>query len=112
MNEGEIEQIRHNLIRLKVELQELSESFKETSQPVQLDQSSIGRLSRMDAMQTQQMALEVARRREHQLLKIEGTLRRIESGEFGYCFKCGEELDTLRLSIEPTTTRCKTCVEK
>jgi|GEM_PF-4824295 len=41
MNEGEIEQIRHNLIRLKVELQELSESFKETSQLVQLDQSSM-----------------------------------------------------------------------
>ncbi|MEE8320530.1 MAG: TraR/DksA C4-type zinc finger protein [Gammaproteobacteria bacterium] len=112
MNEGEIEQVRQKLLRLRSELQELEETFKETSEPVELDQSRVGRLSRMDAMQIQQMALETARRRQNQLLKIKGALRRIESGEYGYCFVCGEEIDVRRLSADPTNTRCMVCVEK
>ena len=112
MNEEEIEQIRQKLLHLKSELEEQEKSFKETSKPVELDQSSVGRLSRMDAMQAQQMALEAARRCGHQLLMIEGALRRIESGEYGYCFVCGDEIDVRRLSVDPTNTRCMKCVEK
>ena len=112
MNEAELELNRQKLVRLKSELRELEESFRETSEPVKLDQARVGRLSRMDAMQAQQMALEAGRRRQDQLLKIEGALRRIESGEYGYCFVCGEEIDIRRFSIDPTTTRCMQCVEK
>ena len=112
MNEAELEQNRQKLIRLRSELRELEETFRETSEPVKLDQARVGRLSRMDAMQAQQMALEAARRRQDHLLKIEGALRRIESGEYGYCFVCGEEIDIRRFSVDPTTTRCMKCVEK
>jgi len=112
VNEAELELNRQKLVRLKSELRELEESFRETSEPVKLDQARVGRLSRMDAMQAQQMALEAGRRRQDQLLKIEGALRRIESGEYGYCFVCGEEIDIRRFSIDPTTTRCMQCVEK
>ena len=111
MNETEIEQIRQKLLLMRSELKELEEMFRETSKPVELDQSSVGRLSRMDAMQAQQMALETARRRQHELAKLEGALRRIESGEYGYCLVCGEEIDVRRLSVAPTSTRCVTCVE-
>ncbi len=106
----EIEQFRQKLLSLRSELQELEEAFKKTSEPVELDQSRVGRLSRMDAMQAQQMALEAARRRQHRLLKIEGALRRIASGEYGDCFICGEEIVALRLSADPTNTRCIECV--
>ena len=64
MNEVEIEQIRQKLLHLRSELQELEKISKETSGPVELDQSKVGRLSRIDAMQAQQMALEAARRRQ------------------------------------------------
>ncbi|HIE65396.1 MAG: TraR/DksA family transcriptional regulator [Nitrospira sp.] len=112
MNDREIEQIRKKLLCLRSELQELEEAFKKTSKPVELDQSSVGRLSRMDAMQAQQMALEVTRRRQSRLLKIGGALRRIGSGEYGDCFICGEEIGARRLSADPTNTRCIGCVEK
>jgi DnaK suppressor protein len=112
MNQGEIERIRQELLRLRSELQELMETFKEASEPVELDQARVGRISRMDAMQAQQMALEAARRRHRQLLKVDGALCRIESGEYGYCFVCGEEIDVRRLSVDPTNTRCMGCVEK
>ena len=112
MNEQETEQIRQKLLRLKSELLELGEKLRESSEPVELDQSRVGRLSRMDAMRAQQMALESARRRQHQLSKIEGALRRIDAGEFGDCFECGEEIDARRLCADPTITRCLACAEK
>lgn len=36
---------------------------------------------------------------------------RIESGDFGYCFKCGEPISLKRLDANPTTTRCMNCME-
>lgn len=112
MNEAEIEQARQQLLRMKAELQELGEMARDTGNTVELDQARVGRLSRMDAMQGQQMALETARRRQQQLLKIEGALRRIASGEYGECFVCGEEIDARRLSVDPASTRCVACVDK
>lgn len=111
MDKSEVEKYRQHLLRLKSELEALAESSKESTRPVELDQPSVGRLSRMDAMQGQQMALETARRRQQQLLRIEGALRRIEAGDFGYCFVCGEEIGAGRLSIDPAATRCVDCLE-
>jgi DnaK suppressor protein len=112
LNMDELEQFRLKLLRMRAELQEQEETSRASGDTVELDQSRVGRLSRMDAMQAQQMALEVARRRQQQLLKIEGAMRRIESGEYGYCFVCGEEIDVRRLSIDPTNSRCTGCAEK
>ncbi len=111
MDEAEIEGFREALLRLQAELRGLEKVALESTKPVELDQSRVGRLSRMDAMQGQQMALEVARRRKQQLVKIEGALRRIELGTFGDCYVCGEPIDLRRLSIDPTNTRCVGCVE-
>lgn len=111
MSKNKLEQIKQKLLQQKVELEEMEASSRETSQPVELDQSKVGRLSRMDAMQGQQLALEAARRRKLQLLKIEGAFRRIESGEYGYCLECGEEIDSRRLDFDPANTHCIVCAE-
>lgn len=112
MTEAELKKIKEELLRLRVEFQEMEETLKETSEPVELDQTRVGRLSRMDAMQSQQMALETVRRRKEHLVKIEGALRRIESDDYGYCFVCGEEIDIRRLLVDPSSTRCMECVDK
>lgn len=100
------------LLGLQAELQEQEALFGETSEPVELDQSKVGRLSRMDAMQAQQLALETSRRRQRQLTSIEGALHRVEAGEYGRCFVCHQEIDSRRLAIDPTCTRCMKCVEQ
>lgn len=110
MQRAEIDAFRERLLRWKLELEELEGASKEATKPVELDQSSVGRLSRLDAIQGQQMAQEAARRRRQQLPKIEGALRRIENGEYGHCFVCGEAIDVRRLSADPTITRCIGCV--
>ena len=65
----------------------------------------------MDAMQAQQMALETARRRREELAGIEGALRRMDAGEYGICFVCGEPIDIRRLAIAPASTRCVACAD-
>lgn len=112
MNETEIEQFKHKLISLRSELQDLEESQAEATKPVELDQDGMGRLSLMDAMLSQQRAQEGDRRRQRQLLKIDGALRRIESGEYGICFMCEKEIDVRRLFVDPTNTRCMKCIEQ
>jgi DnaK suppressor protein len=76
---------------------------------VTLDQASVGRLSRMDALQGQQMARETERRRAQLLQRVEGALRRLEAAEFGECHGCGEMIDPRRLDADPTSTRCIAC---
>lgn len=93
----------------KADLLAIADTTDEAAQTVQLDQAMVGRLSRMDAMQAQSMAQETVRRRENQLLRIEGALRRIEAADYGYCHECGEEINIRRLEFDPATTRCVSC---
>jgi len=112
MDDAQIEQFAQRLQALRVELLASEQATKDETRPVELDQASVGRLSRMDAMQVQEMAQETARRRRQQLGRVEAALRRIEAGDFGYCFVCGEEIDPRRLAVDPTHTRCVACVER
>jgi len=112
MNDEEISQIKVKLLQMRSELLDIEESSGESKGTVELDQAKVGQLSRMDAMQLQQMALEEARRRQQKLKKIEGALGRIESDEYGECFICGEEIDPRRLNFDATITRCIVCADK
>jgi len=103
--------IKQSLLSLKVELQTQEYNFQKTNKPLELDQARLGRLSRMDAMQVQQMELEASRRRVLQISRIDGALTRLNAGEYGCCYICGNELDMRRLKIDPTTTRCLSCAD-
>ena len=74
------------------ELLRLTAEHEDESDPVELDQARVGRLSRMDALQSQALAAEVERRREVELERIDMALERIEQGEYGYCVACGEPI--------------------
>ena len=76
---------------------------------VALDQESVGRLSRIDAMQVQAMALAQQRRRQAELGAVNSALRRIEEGEFGYCIKCAEDIAPERLEHNPAIATCIDC---
>lgn len=76
---------------------------------VTLDQQSVGRLSRMDALQRQAMAQAQSRRRQTRLARIDAALRRIDEDEFGYCQDCGEDIPPARLDLDITATLCVSC---
>ena len=78
---------------------------------VELCHTKVGRLSRMDAMQSQALAQDVRRRRQARLLAIAKALHRLEEDEYGYCFECGNDIDTRRLDIDATAEFCVACLE-
>jgi DnaK suppressor protein len=80
--------------------------------PVTLEQDSVGRLSRIDAMQVQAMALAQARRRASERSAIDTALRRIDEDEFGYCLRCGEDIAPARLEHNPAVTTCIECAKE
>ena len=106
---SDIKAARKALERERGEIEEMSAAAAEERRPVELDQQSVGRLSRMDALQVQAMAQAVETRRQGRLQRIEAALGRIEDGEYSYCAECGEEIPPKRLAIEPTMERCVDC---
>jgi DnaK suppressor protein len=102
-------QLRINLLALKQTLLKAQETGDQAEQTVELDQTRVGRLSRMDAMQAQAMSKETGRRRRQKLLQIEATLRRINSEDYGFCQECGEEIAPARLEFDPTVLLCIIC---
>ena len=105
------EYFRGKLLRLRDELQEIEQTGKEAAQTVELDQSRVGRLSRMDALQAQAMSIESVRRRNIKLKRIDAALRRIDNDEFGLCIKCEEEINPKRLEVDPTAPLCIDCAK-
>jgi DnaK suppressor protein len=78
--------------------------------PVSPD-SSIGRLTRQDAMQAQQMALEIRRRNTVRLQQVELAMRRMEDGGYGLCVRCEEEIPLARLRVRPEAQVCVRCMQ-
>ena len=97
------------LLALKQTLLKAQETGDQAEQTVELDQTRVGRLSRMDAMQAQAMSKETGRRRRQKLLQIEAALKRIDEEDFGYCQECGEDIAPARLDVDPTVLLCITC---
>ena len=104
-----MEHFRKLLLELKRSLLEAQETGNEAEQTVELDQTRVGRLSRMDAMQAQAMSIETGRRRRRKLLQIEAALKRLDDDDFGYCQECGEDIAPARLEIDPTVEFCISC---
>lgn len=95
----------------RAELLHLEEVTEEQRRPVELDQSRVGRLSRMDALQDQAMSLETERRRHLELQRIDSALARLAEGEYGFCANCGEEIAARRLELDPAVPICIDCAE-
>ncbi len=103
--------MRAQLERRREELEHLTEAASGSRRPVELDQTRVGRLSRMDALQSQAMSIETERRRQVELRRIEAALERIVEGEFGYCVNCGEPIGGKRLELDPTVPNCIACAK-
>lgn len=109
MTEDRHEKNREKLLARGDELRALSALSAEARDTVELDQQSVGRLSRMDALQRQAMAQANDRQRAAELGRITAALRRLDEGEYGYCLECGEEIAEKRLEIDPAAGLCIRC---
>lgn len=110
--EPDLAAVEARLRARREEVLRLTAEHEDESDPVEVDQARVGRLSRMDALQSQAMAAEVERRREVELARIEAALERIEQGGYGSCVSCGEPIAAKRLEFDPATPLCVSCAER
>ena len=96
---------------MQADNKELAKQVSNSAQTVTLDQNSVGRLSRMDALQGQAMAQANVDRQLALRHSIAEALKRVEIGEYGRCFECGEHIASARLDIDPVAEFCISCAE-
>ena len=111
LSDKHLSDLKSLLLKQKAELHEADQTGEQAEEIVELDQTRVGRLSRMDALQAQAMSLETGRRRRQHLLDIGAALERINNNEYGECFECGELITRARLAADPTATLCIGCAE-
>ncbi len=109
LTKTQIAKFKKRLLKMRDELDAISNISADSRKPVELDQTSVGRLSRMDALQGQAMQLETERRREIERQRIQAALERIETGDYGYCTICDEDIALKRLENDPSAPNCIDC---
>lgn len=84
------------------------------NQTVELDQSKLGRLSRIDAMQHQKMAEANLQKAAEKLVRYRNVLLMLENetDEFGYCLQCDELIPFKRLCLRPESRICVPCLNQ
>ena len=111
MADLDIDFFRALLLARRQETLALNDARRASQQTVELDQSRVGRLSRMDALQQQAMAQATQRNTDLMLLEIKAALLRCEEGSFGLCCECDEPIGEKRLHIAPTSRKCIACAQ-
>ena len=105
----DIDVLKSQMIERKAGLERLVEAHHDDTRPVELDQTAVGRLSRMDGLQTQAMSVETERRRKEEIQRIDAAFKRIDEGDYGYCLKCGDEIEKKRIELDPAVPICIGC---
>ena len=106
---AEHESLRLELVVLEKQLGREVELGAETAKPVELDPTTIGRLSRTDAMQQQAMAKATQQKLNLRLQLVRNALKAVDTGDYGRCRKCEEPIGHQRLSVRPESPFCLDC---
>lgn len=112
LSDAQIEELTRDLSALREHLDRELAAAGAQAKPVELDQSKVGRLSRIDAIQQQSMALEERRRRQVRRQQVTGALAAVEDGTYGDCRSCGEPIGYRRLKARPESPFCVPCTGK
>lgn len=93
---------------LQKEIHERVKNLAEATKPVDLE-TPIGRLSRMDAMQEQEMQKATKQKYLLRLQLIEQAIKAADNDVYGYCRKCEEPIGYARLQVRPEAPFCMEC---
>ena len=109
LSEQQFQQLHESLLVMKAQLEEQLQQAKTATDPIQLDQTQVGRVSRMDAMQQQSVALSTRDHAQATLKKVYAALRVYEQGDYGYCRRCDGSIGFGRLQAQPESSLCLNC---
>jgi len=108
-NEKKITLKTHILKKIET-LKEVIRSFQTLSQPVSPD-NAIGRLTRMEAINSKSINEAALNKAKQTLTKMERALTLIDHPDFGLCRECEEQIPFARLMIVPESDLCVQCAQ-
>ncbi len=108
----QLQELRSLLESRKTQLDQQLEDALAATSVVTLDQSSVGRVSRMDAMQQQSMAVSTRAKAEASLRKVLLALKRMDYEDYGYCEQCDGQIQFKRLKVQPEASNCMKCQDR
>ena len=97
---------------LDSQLAKLQRSMRVTDEalrPIELDQTAVGRLSRIDSLQNQGLTKNLHQREQIKLALLLEALQRMEARTYGVCTRCGSNIPYERLFVFPETPECAVC---
>jgi DnaK suppressor protein len=109
LSPDQIVDFRAEIERQIVRLEKSMAVSDEATATVELDQAAVGRLSRMDSLQNQSMATNLAERERARHAQLRAALERIDAGTYGVCDDCGGPIAPGRLFVFPETITCGGC---
>ena len=104
----QLEELHQDLLAERLRLLAHLRLSREGSKPVDLG-TPIGRLSRMDAIQQQEMTKAGRSTFETKLSQVEASLEMYRKGEYGQCRFCEESIGYRRLKACPEAPFCLRC---
>jgi len=111
LTQAQIDELKAALAGRRDELKRLLETTREGTRPVDLDEP-IGRLTRMDAMQQQNMSVAARRSYDIRLRQIDQALGAIEQQRYGLCRRCEDPIGYARLTARPESPYCLECQDE
>lgn len=109
LSKDQLTELRAELERQLGRLKRSMRVSDEALRPVELDQTAVGRLSRMDSLQNQSMTRNLHQREQVKLAHIHQALDRLDGGSYGLCVECGAEVPFERLFVFPEAPTCQAC---
>ena len=106
LTDAQAAELQEALRTLREELEALLVRATDSARPVELDQAAVGRISRIDAIQRQQMNAASKRRAEARLRQV---LSALANQDYGLCRRCEEPISYRRLTARPETPFCLDC---
>lgn len=100
-------QIKQMIKNLRQEIEEMQSH----AAPV-TPENSIGRISRMDAINNKSVVEASLRNRTKKLSKLQLALSKIDDADFGICSHCKKTIQSKRLMLMPQSDRCVSCASR
>ncbi len=111
MNSEEKEQLKAKIIAQITKTEKEIVSLEDMTKPIS-PENSIGRVSRMDAINNKSVAEASLRTSKRKLSNLKVALTKIDDENFGSCSRCENPIPPARLMYMPESTRCVRCADR
>ena len=106
---------QENLQKLEIEIRKLIEELEDEISKLEIaaapisPENSIGRVSRMDAINNKGVLEASLRNRKKKLTRLKIALVNIQKPGFGICSRCRKPINPKRLMLMPESDKCVKC---